>query len=90
VKDTGIVRRVDDLGRIVVPAELRRLFGIHPGDPVDISVEGGAIVLRKVEVSCVLCDGVNDLFELHGRWICGPCRDELAGVGGGFTPPTTA
>ena len=54
--DTLMVRKIDDLGRVVVPAETRRLFNIHEGDELAITVENGGIVLRKLEDSCVFCD----------------------------------
>jgi transcriptional pleiotropic regulator of transition state genes len=78
MKEVGIARRVDDLGRIVLPAELRRLFGINAGDAVDIAVDGDAIVLRKVDRACVFCDGVSDLRSYRGRPVCAACRAELS------------
>jgi transcriptional pleiotropic regulator of transition state genes len=78
VKEVGIARRVDDLGRIVLPAELRRLFGIGPGDAIDIAVDGDAIVLRKVDRACVFCDGITDLRDFRGRSVCGRCAAELS------------
>ena len=77
MKEVGIARRVDDLGRIVLPAELRRLFGIAPGDAVDVSVDGDAIVLRKVDVACVFCDGVAELRSYRGKQVCSACSVEL-------------
>jgi transcriptional pleiotropic regulator of transition state genes len=53
--DTGIVRRVDDLGRIVIPMELRRTLGINVKDPLSISVDGEKIILQKHRDSCVVC-----------------------------------
>jgi transcriptional pleiotropic regulator of transition state genes len=82
MKEVGIARRVDDLGRIVLPAELRRLFGIKAGDAVDIAVDGDAIVLRKVDRACVFCDGVSDLSSYRGRPVCAACRVELSGAAG--------
>ena len=79
MKEVGIARRVDDLGRIVLPAELRRLFGIAPGDAVDIAVDGDAIVLRKVDRACVFCDGVTDLRTYRDRTVCGRCAAEISG-----------
>jgi len=75
-----MARKVDDLGRIVLPIELRRLHGIQTGDALEISVDGDAIVLRKLAHGCVFCDGVCALREYKGRVICGACADELAGV----------
>ena len=56
--DTVMVRKIDDLGRIVVPAETRRLFNIHEGDELEIGVENDAIVIRKLEASCVFCGSI--------------------------------
>lgn len=73
MKEIGIARRVDDLGRIVLPSELRHLFGIAPGDAMDVSIDGDAIVLRKVDLACVFCDGVADLRTYRGKEVCGAC-----------------
>jgi transcriptional pleiotropic regulator of transition state genes len=78
VKDTGMARKVDDLGRIVLPVELRRLHGINTGDALEISVDGDSIVLRKLLQGCVFCAAEGDLREYKGRSICEPCSAELA------------
>jgi transcriptional pleiotropic regulator of transition state genes len=57
--DTGIVRKIDDLGRIVLPAETRRLFNIREGDQLAISVEGDNILIRKLEATCTFCGSTN-------------------------------
>lgn len=75
----GMVRKIDDLGRIVVPAETRRLFNIHEGDELAISVEQDAIVIRKLESVCVFCGSGEDVGSFRGRGVCGPCRAELGG-----------
>jgi len=74
---TVIVRKIDDLGRIVVPAETRRLFNIHEGDEIGISVENDAIVLRKVEATCVFCASTDQVTPFKGRGICQSCRNEV-------------
>jgi transcriptional pleiotropic regulator of transition state genes len=74
---TGMARKVDDLGRIVLPVETRRLFGIQPGDALEIAVQDGAIMLRKIEQACVFCESTDDLQEFKGKLICGPCRAAL-------------
>lgn len=51
MKETGIVRRIDDLGRVVIPKEIRRNFGIREGDPLEIFVENGCICLRKYDLN---------------------------------------
>ena len=74
-----MTRKVDDLGRIVLPAEMRRMFGIRAGDELEIAVEGSAILLRKVETRCVFCNGVDRLTEFRGKQLCEACGDGLRG-----------
>jgi transcriptional pleiotropic regulator of transition state genes len=76
--ETVMVRKIDDLGRIVLPAETRRLFNIHEGDQLEISVEKDAILLRKLEATCVFCGSTEDVGEFLGRGICGVCRGKVA------------
>lgn len=76
--NTGMVRKIDDLGRIVVPAETRRLFNIREGDELAISVDSGAIVIRKLESVCVFCGQAEDVLPYKGRGLCSPCRSELS------------
>jgi len=78
--DTLMVRKIDDLGRIVVPAETRRLFNIHEGDKLAITVENGGIVLRKLEASCVFCGGTDYLEDYMGRGICRDCRTRVGTI----------
>ncbi|MBG9786916.1 AbrB/MazE/SpoVT family DNA-binding domain-containing protein [Brevibacillus laterosporus] len=70
----GIVRKIDDLGRIVLPKELRDSNGLPSGTPMEIFVDGDRIVLRKYEPGCVLCGSVQDL-EMHksGKLVCKSC-----------------
>lgn len=76
MKSIGIVRKLDDLGRIVLPIELRRTLDIADKSPLEIFVEGDTIVLRKFEHSCVFC-GETATLEHRGRSICRRCMDEL-------------
>lgn len=76
--ETVIVRKIDDLGRIVIPAETRRLFNIREGDELEISVDNNAIVLRKLEATCVFCGSTDHVEEFLGRGICGVCRSKVA------------
>ena len=76
--ETVMVRKIDDLGRIVIPAETRRLFNIREGDALEISVENGAIVLRKLEATCVFCGSTEKVAEFLGRGICTTCRSKVA------------
>jgi transcriptional pleiotropic regulator of transition state genes len=77
--DTGIVRKIDDLGRIVLPAETRRLFNIHEGDQLAISVEGDNIIIRKLEDTCTFCGSTRDVSSFKGKGLCGRCRSQIAG-----------
>lgn len=77
-----MARKVDDLGRIVLPSELRRLHGISAGDELDISVDGDAIILRKRSDSCVFCGATDDLGRFRERAVCTPCRAELSAGSG--------
>lgn len=79
MKSTGMARKVDDLGRIVIPAEMRRGFGIKEGDLLEISVEGEQIILSKRQNACIFCGSANDLKEYKSRMICAGCLGELAG-----------
>ena len=79
MSDTGIVRNLDELGRIVIPIEIRRRLAIGPRDPIAISLQRGAIVLRKAEnLGCVFCGSADSLLDHHGRAVCDAGRSELA------------
>ncbi len=73
MKSTGIVRNVDELGRIVVPKELRRNLGMNSSDPVEIFVEEDRIILKKYEDKCTFCDNTKELFDFKGKKICREC-----------------
>lgn len=75
--DTGIVRRVDDLGRIVIPMELRRTLGINVKDPMAIYVEGDRIILQKHRDVCTVCGSPDDIVEVKGRPICSDCIETV-------------
>lgn len=77
--DTGMVRKIDDLGRVVVPAETRRLFNIQEGDRLTISVEGDSIVIRKLEATCTFCGATEDVTPFKGKGLCIECRSQLNG-----------
>lgn len=77
MKSTGIVRKVDELGRIVLPIELRRTLDIAEKDSLEIYVDGDTIVLRKYEPSCIFCGSSKDVLTFKGRNICPACLSEL-------------
>jgi len=77
MKATGIVRRVDVLGRLVLPIELRRTLGIEIRDPLEIFVDEDSIILRKYAPACVCCGNTDDLVEYKGHNICRDCIKSL-------------
>jgi transcriptional pleiotropic regulator of transition state genes len=77
VRSVGTARRIDQLGRVVVPAELRKILSIQKGDLLDIHVEEGRLVLLKIEPECAICGGVDNLRELHTKHVCKDCAIEL-------------
>ncbi len=76
--DSGIARKIDDLGRIVIPAETRRMFNIREGDQLSIAIENGNIVLRKVESTCVFCGAEEHVVAFKGKGLCLTCRNQLS------------
>lgn len=77
MKATGIVRKVDELGRVVIPIELRNKFDIKVKDPIEIFVESNSIVLRKYEPNCIFCGGTKDLVEHNEKQVCKKCIEKL-------------
>ncbi len=80
MKSTGIVRKVDELGRIVLPIELRRTLDIGERGSLEIYVEGSSVILRKYAPSCIFCDDATDVVNFKGKNICPKCLDELKKV----------
>lgn len=78
MKSTGIVRRIDDLGRVVIPMELRRTLGITEGDPLEIFVDGDKIILRKYQPGCYLCGDVEGhMHDFYGKQVCTKCVKQV-------------
>ena len=80
MKSTGIVRNIDELGRIVVPKEIRKKLGIANTDPVEIYVDGDKIILTKYIPVCHFCSGSENIVEYKGKQICKSCIEELMSV----------
>lgn len=79
MKSTGIVRKVDELGRIVLPIELRRTLGIDTkNSALEIYVDGASVILRKYEPSCVFCGDAGDVILYRGKNICRNCLVEMS------------
>ena len=77
MKSLGIVRKVDELGRIVLPIETRKRLDLGPKDPVEIFVEKDRVVLKKYEPSCIFCGDVDDVVLYKDKRICHNCLEEL-------------
>ena len=73
----GMIRRVDELGRVVLPIELRRELDIAERDLVEVRLEGEEILIRKSTAKCVFCGRESELLTFRGRYVCRPCRMQL-------------
>lgn len=78
MKTPFMVRQVDDMGRIVIPVELRRMLELERGQEVSITVQADALVLRKFEPSCIFCGGREQLAVFEGKRVCLCCRRRLS------------
>jgi AbrB family transcriptional regulator, transcriptional pleiotropic regulator of transition state genes len=77
-KTTGIVRRVDELGRIVIPIEIRKRLGLGQKDPLEIFVQEDVIILSRPQSSCIFCGRASKLREHRGRAVCASCIADLS------------
>ncbi|WP_371366241.1 Transition state regulatory protein AbrB [Sporomusa rhizae] len=80
MKSTGIVRKVDELGRVVIPIELRRTLDIEIKDALEIYVDGDRIILRKYEPACVFCGNAADVTNFKGKLVCQDCLDSMCAI----------
>ena len=78
MKSTGIIRRVDELGRVVIPIELRNKFNISVKDPMEIYVDGSSIILKKFEPNCIFCGHSKHLVNYKGKLVCNKCLKNLS------------
>ncbi|MBQ6634108.1 MAG: AbrB/MazE/SpoVT family DNA-binding domain-containing protein [Ruminococcus sp.] len=79
MKSTGIVRKVDGLGRIVLPIELRRTYELKIGDAVEIYTEDDKIILKKFQRTCIFCGSSEQVVEYKDRSICADCLNDIKG-----------
>ena len=77
MKETGIVREVDELGRIVIPKELRKVLNINVKDPLEVFTEGSAIILKKYSPGCIFCEKVNNVIRFKENNICPDCLEHI-------------
>ena len=77
MKSTGIVRRIDELGRIVLPSEMRKTFGIKEKDPMEIYTKDDTILLKKYETVCTFCGSSDSLKSYKDKLVCAECIKDL-------------
>lgn len=77
MKSTGIVRKVDELGRIVLPIEMRRTLDIAERDALEIYVDGESIILKKYQPACIFCENTKDIVNFMGKNVCPECISKL-------------
>ena len=80
MKSTGIIRRVDELGRVVIPIEIRNQFNIVEKDPIEIYVDGTSIILKKFEPNCIFCGNNKDLLSYNDKLICSDCATKIGSL----------
>ncbi len=80
MKATGIVRQLDQLGRIVIPKELRTTFDLNEKDSIEIFVEGNDIILRKYQPACIFCNDATDVIQFNGKNICKKCLKKIKDI----------
>ncbi|MDN5331703.1 MAG: AbrB family transcriptional regulator, transcriptional pleiotropic regulator of transition state [Tepidanaerobacteraceae bacterium] len=80
MKSTGVVRKVDELGRVVIPIELRRTLDINEKDALEIYVDTDRIILKKYQPGCIFCGSAENIINFKGKNICKDCASELKKV----------
>ncbi|MFB9327427.1 MULTISPECIES: AbrB/MazE/SpoVT family DNA-binding domain-containing protein [Paenibacillus] len=78
MKPAGVVRKVDQLGRIVLPKSLRKRYQMNEGDPVEILVQGDHIILERYRPRCVFCGNMEEVREFKERYLCSQCITEMS------------
>lgn len=77
MKSTGVVRKVDELGRIVLPIEIRKTLDIKQKDAIEIFIDEDKIVLQKYQPSCIFCNSLDRIIYFHGKRICAECVEKM-------------
>ena len=80
MKSTGVVRKVDELGRIVLPIEIRKILDIKQKDAVEIFTDNDRIVLQKYQPACIFCDSSSNVISFEGKRICEECLAKLKNI----------
>ena len=77
MKSTGIVRKIDELGRIVLPIEIRNTMNINSKDAIEIFVDEDKIILKKYEPACIFCGNADDVIMFNSKLICRECVEKI-------------
>ncbi len=77
MKSTGIVRKVDDLGRIVLPKETRKILDIKEKDSIEIFIDDDKIVLAKYQPACIFCSSSDNIVYFNGKRVCADCIEKM-------------
>ena len=77
MKATGIVRKIDDLGRIVLPKELRKTMNIDKKDPMEIYVDEDSVILKKYQPACIFCKSAENTIEYKNKIVCRECLEKM-------------
>ena len=80
MKSTGIIRKVDELGRVVIPKEIRENLEILEKDPVEIFVDGNKVIIKKYNPTCCFCGGTKELSSYKEKLVCKNCISKIASV----------
>lgn len=70
-------RKIDELGRIVIPIDIRRKLGVNNGESLEISLQNDTVILKKHHESCIFCFGSENLVPFEGKMVCSKCIDKL-------------
>ena len=79
MKTTGFIKKIDELGRIVIPKDIRKALGVNNLEYIEFYLDGDRVVIKKSGNCCCFCGSDTDLTEFREKFICGRCLDELSG-----------
>ena len=77
MKSTGVVLKVDELGIIVLPIEIRKTLDIQQKDAVEIFIDEDKIVLQKYQPACIFCNNIDNIVYFNGKRICSACLEKM-------------
>lgn len=77
MKSTGVVRKVDELGRIVLPIEIRKTLDIQQKDAIEIFIDENKIILQKYQPACIFCNQIDNIVYFNGKRVCASCIEKM-------------